>query len=150
MLAKLGTLGDVLRIVFPLLVTAAVAIGARTGAVLLVLAVSILFFVLCLSLPKTHNMAQLPDLLPPGKLRHNKAFRFVMGVEFTDSFSSSQLYVFIPLLFLAKGYSLSNGLLLQSFIFLGYLGGRWFVSYLAKRFSGIRSIGYAELGMVAS
>jgi FSR family fosmidomycin resistance protein-like MFS transporter len=150
MLAKLGTLGDVLRIVFPLLVTAAVAIGARTGAVVLVLTVSVLFFALCLGLPKTNKTTQLPEILPSGKLRHNKAFRFVMGVEFTDSFSSSQLYVFLPLLFLAKGYSLSNGLLLQSFIFLGYLGGRWFVSYLAKRFSGIRSIGYAELGMVAS
>jgi FSR family fosmidomycin resistance protein-like MFS transporter len=149
-LAKLGTLGDLLRIVFPLLVTAAVAIGSRTGAVMLVLAVSIVFFVLCLRLPKTHSATHLPDILPPGKLRHNTAFKFVMGVEFADSFSSSQLYVFLPLLFLAKGYSLSNGLLLQSFIFLGYLGGRWFVSYLAKRLSGIRSIGYAELGMVAS
>jgi FSR family fosmidomycin resistance protein-like MFS transporter len=149
-LAKLGTLGDILRIVFPLLVTAALAIGARTGAVVLVLVVSVLFFALCLGLPKTHSKTLLPDILPPGKLRHNKTFRFVMGVEFADSFSSSQLYVFLPLLFLAKGYSLSNGLLLQSFIFLGYLGGRWFVSYLAKRFSGIRSIGYAEIGMVVS
>jgi FSR family fosmidomycin resistance protein-like MFS transporter len=150
MLAKLGTLGDVLRIAFPLLATVAVAIGDRTGAVVLVLAVSVLFFVLCLGLPKRQGTTHLPGILPPGKLRHNKAFRFVMGVEFADSFSSSQLYVFLPLLFLAKGYSLSNGLVLQSFVFLGYLGGRWLVSYLAHRYSGIRSIGYAELGMVAS
>jgi len=148
-LAKLGTLGDVLRIVFPLLVTAAVAIGARTGAVVLVLAVSVLFLALCFRLPSSHVRAELPDILPPGKLRHNKAFRFVMGVEFADSFSSSQLFVFLPLLFLAKGYSLANGLLLQSCIFLGYMGGRWLVAYMAKRYSGIRSIGYAEIGMVA-
>jgi MFS family permease len=149
-LAKLGTLGDVLRITFPLLISAAFAFGARTGAVTLVLAISVLFFVLCLGLPKVESKVPMPDVLPPSKLRSNRAFRFIMGVEFADSLSSAQLYVFLPLLFLAKGYSLSDGLLLQSFIFLGYLGGRWLVGYLAARLSGIRSIGYAELGMVVS
>ena len=147
-IAKLGTLGDVFRIVFPLLVSVAVVIGARTAAVTLVLAASIIFWLLCLRLPNAKHASELPSILPPGKLRDNHAFKFVMGVEFADSFSSSQLYVYLPLLFLAKGYSLSNGILLQAFVFCGYLGGRWLVSYMAKRLSGIRAIGYAEIGMV--
>ena len=71
-------------------------------------------------------------------------------LEFLDSFSSSQLFVFLPLIFLDKGYSLQNSLLLQSFIFLGYINGRWLVIFLAQRFSGLKAIAYAEIGMIVS
>lgn len=140
---------DIVRIGFPLLVSGAIVLGSTGAAVVLIMIAGILFFLLTSSLPRISQKISVPSI-SGGSLRHNKDFFFMQAVEFLDSFSSSQLFVFLPLIFLSKGYSLQSSLLLQTFIFLGYISGRYFVSVLAKRFSGLQAIAYAEIGMVLS
>lgn len=149
-LARLGMLTDVVRIVFPLFVAGAVVIGASYAAILVIIFASLVFFAYSSKLPDIQTKAESHTASPNQALRHNKPFRFVLSLEFLDSFSSSQLFVFLPLLFLVKGYSIENSLVLQSFIFMGYLSGRWFVGYLATRYSGVRAIAFAEIGMAIS
>lgn len=149
-LAKMSMLTDTVRIAFPSLVAGLVLIGASSAAVLLVIATAIVFLALCSRLPKFSPPEESSVSENMESVRANKPFQYMLSLEFFDSFSSSQLFVFLPLLFLAKGYSLESSLLLQSFIFLGYMSGRWFVSLLAKHYSGIRAIAYAEVGMVVS
>jgi MFS transporter, FSR family, fosmidomycin resistance protein len=149
-LAKLGMLTDIIRITFPIFVAVTVAIGESSASIGLILLASLLFLRFSLNIPHTlHSTDNATDKVIQ-KIRHNKAFRLVLSLEFLDSFSSSQLFVFLPLLYLAKGYSIENSLILQSFIFLGYLSGRWLVSYMAMRDSGPRAIAYTEIGMVLS
>ncbi|HSA83278.1 MAG TPA: MFS transporter, partial [Patescibacteria group bacterium] len=148
--AMLGVSMDVIRIVFPVLVSGAVILGNSSLAILLIIVACVILFFLSSALQsgQTFEKEQAPQVTE--KIRGNKNFLYVITVEFFDSFSSSQLFVFLPLLFLAKGYSLESSLLLQSFIFLGYIVGRWFVSFLAKRYSGMKAISYAEFGMVVT
>jgi predicted MFS family arabinose efflux permease len=149
-LAKLGMLTDVIRIVFPLIVSTAVIFGSVTMAIIVILISTFFFLLFSSTLPHFHNDEEnLSDQIA-ASIRNNKNFLYVLGLEFLDSFSSSQLFVFLPLIFLAKGFSLESSLLLQSCIFLGYLCGRWLVSFLAKRHSGIKAVAYAEIGMVIS
>ena len=147
-LAKMSMLTDIVRIVFPTLVAGMVLLGASSAAVLLIIATAIVFLLLCSRLPKLNAPEESLVSVNTESLKTNKSFRYILSLEFFDSFSSSQLFVFLPLVFLAKGHSLESSLLLQSFIFAGYMSGRWLVSLLAKRFSGLRAIAYAEVGMV--
>lgn len=149
-LAKLGMLTDIVRVVFPIVTAGAVAVGASNAAVGLIIIVSVVFLLFSRSLPHTIHSKSGATSVAVGSVRRNKPFHFMLSLEFLDSFSSSQLFVFLPLVFLYRGYSLENSLLLQSFIFLGYLSGRWLVSSMAKRYTGIRAIAYAEIGMVVS
>jgi MFS family permease len=150
-LAHLAMLTDIARMVFPVLVAGMVSIGQSNAAVVLIMVAAGIFFVFSSRLPATIHG---PDGTPTDQveqvddIRANKAFRFVLTMEFFDSFSSSQLFVFLPILFLAKGFSLENSLVLQSFIFVGYLSGRMFVTNLAKRYDGMCAIAYTEIGMV--
>ncbi len=146
-LAKLGMMMDIVRIIFPLIAAGAVAIGATSAAITLIIGAALFLLAFSSSLPHFHSPEeQLENEIE--SIRSNKNFLYILFLEFLDSFSSSQLFVFLPLIFLAKGYSLESSLLLQSFIFMGYLSGRWLVSFLAKRYSGIKAIAYAEIGMV--
>ena len=146
-MALLSVFTDIVRIVLPLLVAASVVLGESRAAIILILLSSFGFLAL------THNLKGLDvaseeiNELTSFKLSKNRLFRFILTLEFLDSFSSSQLFVFIPLLFLTKGYSLENTLLLQSFIFLGYMSGRWIVGLLASKYSGLKAIAAAEIGM---
>jgi MFS family permease len=149
-LAKLGMLTDIVRIVFPIVVAGAVVAGASNAAIGLIIIASIVFLLFSRSLPRSLHSKSGVTATAAESVRRNKPFQFVLSLEFLDSFSSSQLFVFLPLVLLAKGYSLENSLILQSFIFLGYLSGRWLVGFLAKRYSGAKAIAYAEIGMVAS
>jgi MFS family permease len=148
-MAKLGMLTDIIRIVFPLLVSGAVILATVSAAIILIIVTTVVFFLFSSSLPRSHSLVnenlngEIID-----SVRKNRNFLYVLSLEFLDSFSSSQLFVFLPLIFLAKSYSIESSLLLQSFIFLGYLSGRLFVSFLTKIYSGINAIAYAEIGMV--
>jgi MFS transporter, FSR family, fosmidomycin resistance protein len=148
-MAKLGMLTDIIRIVFPLLVSGAVILATVSAATILIIVTTVVFLLFSSSLPRSHSLV---DENLNGEIIEavgkNRNFRYMMSLEFLDSFSSSQLFVFLPLIFLAKGYSIESSLLLQSFIFLGYLSGRLFVSFLANIYSGIKAIAYAEIGMV--
>jgi MFS family permease len=149
-MAKLSMYTDLARMAFPLVVAGAVAVGETRAAVVVIVAAAAIFFGFSSRLPRL-----APDVAAPAAtggegvdIRQNHAFLYILSLEFFDSFASSQLFVFLPLLFLAKGFSLSNSLLLQSCIFLGYLSGRVVVTQLAKWFSGMRAVAYTEMGMV--
>lgn len=148
-LAKLGMLTDLIRIIFPIIIAGLVSIKASNYAAVIIVFTSVLFLYFASSLPDNliNDGEAESVLLKKAELRLNKPFRFALSLEFLDSFSSSQLFVFLPLLFIAKGYSLQNSLLLQSFIFLGYLCGRWVIGVVAKRISGVKAVSYSEIGM---
>lgn len=148
-LARSSMLGDINRITFPLVVAFALTLGGLTGAVLVMLFVAGVFLWASFTLPHEQTLDELPEL-PSSKLQHNRLFQYFLGTEFLDSFASSQLFVFVPVLFLAKGYSLQSSLVLQTAIFLGYLSGRWIIGRIAKRFSGTLAVAIAETGMVAT
>lgn len=149
-MAKLWMLVDIIRIVSPVLIAGMVIVGGAPGAVALITGLSVLYFTFTSRLPNVQVKNQ--DVQPGHdlRLRRNKAFGFTLAVEFLDSFASSQLFVYLPLLLLSKGYSLEKSLLLQTFVFAGYFCGRWLVGIFAERYSGIRAIAYAEIGMAAS
>ncbi len=146
-IARLSMLVDVVRIVFPLIVSGALLWANVTAAVVLVLISAIIFAIFVARLPKTVAVSKGAPRVKPISAFYNKGFRFIMSLEFLDSFSSSQLFVFLPLLFLAKGHSLESSLVLQTAIFLGYFCGRWFEGQLARRYSGLRAVAWAEIGM---
>lgn len=146
-LAKLGMSMDIIRIVFPAIVAGLVAYWDFRIAILLIIATAI-YFLYIASFGEYRYQPIAKTLSTPVSLRKNKRLWFVLLLEFLDSFSSSQLFVFLPLLFLAKGYSLENSLILQSFVFIGYLSGRLLVSILAKRFSGVIAVAVAEIGLM--
>lgn len=146
-LAKLEMVMDLVRIIFPVVASVLVALGATFLATIFIVITAFIFLFFVLSSSYSTAAVKVPVLSIKG-LKHNRLFHYVLTLEFLDSFSSSQLFVFLPLLFLAKGYSLENSLLLQACIFLGYLTGRWFISYLANKFSGLKAVAAAEVGMV--
>lgn len=146
-LAKLHMMTDIVRISFPLIVTFSIALGSSSIAIILIVAANVILIFLASGLHNTLHTTNT-DIGSLTKIRRNFDFLYILVIEFLDSLSSSQLVVFLPLLFLAKGYSLQSSLILQSFIFTGYLSGRWFVSYLAKKFNGINAVAIAEIGMI--
>jgi len=148
-LARSSMFGDLNRITFPLVVVLALRLGGLSGAIVVMLFVATAFAWSAATLPAESTAPEEPKL-PPAKLRHNRVFQYFLGMEFLDSFASSQLFVFIPVLFLAKGYSLQSSLVLQTAIFLGYLSGRWVIGRLASKLSGSLAVAIAEAGMVAT
>jgi MFS transporter, FSR family, fosmidomycin resistance protein len=147
-LANLGIPIDLIRIVFPLIVSGTVVLGYPILSILLIIIASLIFFIFSFNLSFIPSAEESVAESVEEGVRSNKNFLYVLLLEFFDSFASSQLFVFLPLVFLAKGYSLENSLLLQSFVFLGYLLGRRFVSILARKYSGIKAVSYSEMGMV--
>ena len=149
-MAKLWMLVDVIRIVAPILIAGMVIVGGAPGAVAAITFLAVLYFVFTSHLPRVQLKDQTVPQAHRLRLRRNRAFSFTLAVEFLDSFASSQLFVYLPLLLLSKGYSLEKSLLLQTFVFSGYFCGRWLVGLFAERYSGIRAVAYAEVGMAAS
>lgn len=149
-LSQIGILMDVLRILFPIFVSGAIVAGSLHAAFLVIVITTILVLAFSFRIPQMQSTVEDIQTMPTESIRKNKNFLYVLRLEFLDSFSSGQLFVFLPLLFLAKGYSLENSILLQSFIFLGYLSGRLLMGSFAKRYSGIKTVAYAEIGMVIS
>jgi len=147
-IARLSMVADVVRIAFSLIVAGLVLIDASWAAVLLIILCGFVFLLYASRQQKAKPQAATRVSLK--SIRHNRPFKFILSLEFLDSFSSSQLFVFLPLLFMAKGYSLENGIALQACTFLGYMSGRWLVSTFAQRSSGLRAVGLAEAGLVMS
>jgi MFS family permease len=150
-LAKQSMVVDIIRITFPLAVTGLVILWGPVGGAALAVFSALLLCLVASGLPRVAKapVAALEGGLKWGLLR-NRKFRRILLIESLDSLASSELFVFLPLVLLAKGYDIGSSLLLQSFLFLGYLSGRWFVGRLARRYSGFRAVGYAEVGMVVS
>ncbi len=149
-LAKLGMLTDVVRIAMPIVVAGALAIGSLESVIGIAILTSLIFILYTHRTPHFKSKKRIPNYTSVSLLRHNRRFQSILFVEFLDSFSSSQLFVFLPLVFYAKGFSIENSLLLQTAIFLGYLCGRWLIGQLASRRSGPIAIAFAELGMAMS
>lgn len=147
-IAKLSMFADIVRVTFALIVAGLVALGTVRIAVGLIALSSAVFFFYA-SRQKSIKTIVSPEATSQ-TIKHNRPFKFFLSLEFLDSFCSSQLFVFLPLLFLAKGYSLEGSILLQAFTFLGYMSGRWLVGVLAHRLSGLGAVGIAEAGMAIS
>jgi MFS family permease len=147
-IARISMVSDVVRIAFPGLVVLALYLGGINAAIALIAVAALVFIVITSTLPSQPAAVSENPVALPTRLRHNRLFRSMLNLEFLDSFASSQLFVFLPILFLAKGYSIQNSLLLQTAIFIGYLSGRWLIGRLAKRTSGLRAVAIAELGMI--
>src|SRR6266496_1049700 len=146
-LARVSMVSDVMRIAFPGLVVLALYVGGITAALSLIAFAALLFIGITSTLP---DQSPSVSAAPAIRLRYNRLFRSMLNLEFLDSFASSQLFVFLPILFLTKGYSIQNSLILQTAIFAGYLSGRWLIGRLAKKTSGIGAVVIAELGMIIS
>lgn len=146
-IAQLSMVADIVRIIFSLVVAGLVMVGKPTVAVLLIVFAAFVFLFYASRQEKTIKAPAL-QVIKVKSMKHNRSFKFILSLEFLDSFSSSQLFVFLPLLFLAKGYSLQNSILLQAFTFLGYMTGRWLVGVLARYYSGLKAVGLAEAGQV--
>ena len=143
-------ISDIVRVVFPLLASAAVVIGATNAIHFLIIIVTVILFFISFNLPsiKLSEIGVAEELNK--SIRSNRNFLFVLTLEFFDSFSSSQLFVFLPLVLLTKGLTLESSLLVQSTLFVGYMVGRWLIGFMAMRLSGLMAIAYAEIGMVVT
>jgi predicted MFS family arabinose efflux permease len=150
--AKLWMLVDVVRIVLPVLITGLVIISGAPAAVGLILGATAILLLLACSLPSLEIKEQPRTTVMSYRpaIHSNKAFSVMLLIEFLDSFASSQLFVYLPLLLLAKGYTLSSSLLLQTFVFSGYFCGRWLIGNIAERYTGQKAIAFAETGMMLS
>ncbi|HMI09494.1 MAG TPA: MFS transporter [Candidatus Saccharimonadales bacterium] len=148
MIARLSMVADIVRVAFALVVAGLVVLGAMKAAVALIALFAIIF--LFYASRQESVKTNIAPKITAQAIKHNRPFKFFLSLEFLDSFCSSQLFVFLPLLFLAKGYSLENSILLQAFTFLGYMSGRWLVGILAHRLSGLKAVGIAEIGLVVS
>ncbi len=153
-LAKIAMLTDVARIIYPLVTGAIyVAIGFA-GLIYFALLTVVVFATFIYLFTRSHHIdeeaevSNKNDISAGAPIRRNKPFWFVIGLEFFDSFASSQLFVFLPILLLFKNFSIEDALITQSVVFLGYLSGRLFVSFLAHRFNGFIAVGLAEVGMI--
>ncbi|MCW1907793.1 MAG: MFS transporter [Candidatus Saccharibacteria bacterium] len=150
LLANLSMISSLSRIVYPILV-AVVLLASDNYYLTFIIGVLQALAILLLSskvsvssnlhLESSDNEVKVKLLTKPG-------FRYVLSLEFLDSFASAQLFVFLPILFLSKGYSILNGFALQASVFFGYVVGTFILSKLSKKYSGYRSLMIAELGMV--
>lgn len=155
LIAKLSMVADGVRIAFSLIVTGLATVGLSSYAALLIVLAGFIFLFYASRQEEIRPVVEAAKKTTTAitrvrSIKHNRLFQFILSLEFLDSFSSSQLFVFLPLLLLAKGHTLGSSLLLQVFTFLGYMSGRWLVSALAGRFSGLKAVGLAESGMVIS
>lgn len=153
-LANISMLGDIARISYPIIVGILYKFLWLTSVQLLSLVLWIGLFIFIkygetlktLSSTKSNWVTSFP-------IKHfikNKQFVFTSIVEFLDGFSSSQLFVFLPLLLTYKWIIFENALLFQSTIFLGYFCGRWIIARIATFYNGYNAIIIAEIGMALS
>lgn len=149
MIARLSMVADMVRVGFSMIIAGLVVVGQTKNAALLITFAAVIFLFYVSRQKPVKTRVTAPSISTKA-IKHNRMFKFVLSLEFLDSFSSSQLFVFLPLLFLAKGYSLENSILLQAFTFVGYMSGRWLVSALAQKLSGLKAVSMAEMGLVIS
>jgi FSR family fosmidomycin resistance protein-like MFS transporter len=71
--------------------------------------------------------------VPLADLRKNRKFCLATAAGIADSFSSASLYIFIPLLLVAKGIPLAGILYYNVIFFTGYMSGRLLLGRLADR-----------------
>lgn len=151
--ANMSMLSDTLRIIYPLIVGFIYLSFHYRGLIIFsIINVGFLIFLLYRFIAQS-NLNQITEYNtdntknPISLLKNNRSFSFVIGLEFFDSFISSQLFVFLPILLLFKGFTLENTLVLQSIVFLGYLSGRKIVGLLAQYLNGYKATAIAEIGM---
>lgn len=156
-LSKIAMLTDLVRIIYPLIAGGIYALTGFIGLIYFALATVISYGVFMYCLINNHEIEtktlQDKKTLKLNSVKSfikNKPFFFVMIIEFLDSFASSQLFVFLPALLIFKNFTIENALVMQSIVFVGYLCGRWIISSLASRFSGLMAVGVAEVGMVVT
>ncbi|MBI2315360.1 MFS transporter [Candidatus Daviesbacteria bacterium] len=75
--------------------------------------------------------------------------KFVLAVSagVFDIFASSSVYIFIPLLLIPKGISLSSVGLLSALFFVGYIFGRMTLGRLADKYDAVKILVISEISM---
>lgn len=148
-LANISMFGDIMRISFPIFVGLIYKFSGIVG--LQWFTVVLWICLLCyIWYAKSEHMVHKTDQTKRISLLHflhNKGFVFSGFLEFFDSFSSSQLFVFLPLVLAYKWMAFENAVLLQAIIFLWYLCGRRMMGRIAKYSNGYLSVAIAEFGM---
>ncbi len=147
-LSRIAMLSDIVRIALPAAVAFLVSRYSLIMAVHIFAIMTGLVFLLALSLSSNVHQYNHDSVRKKQALRTNVQYRFLLLIELLDSLSSSQLVVYLPLLFLAKGFSLEDSLLLQASVFAGYLVGRWFIGRIAAKRSGLLAVSMAEILMI--
>lgn len=146
--AQIGMMSDIVRIIVPLIIAFIfVSTDYRyVGLLNLILMAALLS--IAVRLPKSKNIYIEPIKLISLKSDYNLLIKMIY--EFLDSMASTQIFVFLPILMLAKGYSLQSSLAFQVALFAGYLIGRPAVAYIANKLNGPRALQVSEITMVVS
>jgi MFS transporter, FSR family, fosmidomycin resistance protein len=151
-LAKVAMLTDISRIFYPLAASAVFAVYGYDGLIYFAVCMVLILLAYTIAFNRkygvSHGLSSCQNSVPMREVLRNRPFRFVVSLEFLDSFASSQLFVFLPALLVFKDYSVEHALVMQAVIFLGYLSGRLLVSQIASKFGGFLAIAVAEAGMV--
>lgn len=153
-LANISMFGDVLRISFPIVI----GLIYKSFWLYYIQLFSLLLWIVLLLFIYYSRSLESHSYVEGKEATHfsfryfwkNKEFVFVSTMEFLDWLSSSQLFIFLPLLLASKGIIFENAVLLQSTIFLGYLCGRRIIARLASVYNGYSSVALAEIGMAWS
>lgn len=148
-LANLSMFGDIMRISFPVIAWLIYKFLGVQAVLLfaLLLWVCLLVFVYLSKSEYVTQQKEHAQSISLSQFAKNKGFVFSGFLEFFDSFSSSQLFVFLPLVLAYKWMAFENAVLLQAIIFLWYLCGRRTMWQIAKRSNGYLSVAIAEVGM---
>lgn len=151
-LANISMFGDILRISLPIIIWLLYKFSGLSALYYFILLIWISLYIFVLSNNNLgtairKNKGKTTDLK---ELLKNKSYIFWLVMEFLDGFSSATLFVFLPLLLVAKWMNFENSVIFQSIIFLGYFCGRWLMAKIASLSNGYRSVMVAEITMVAA
>ncbi|MEI6532957.1 MAG: MFS transporter [Candidatus Roizmanbacteria bacterium] len=149
-IGNLSSMGDIGRIVLTgLTSTFAVVLGISITARLYGLLVLIgltLFIILFKEISVSKKDTSI-TLFHTSSYIKNSNFMFVVFAGILDSFASSSLYIFIPLLLIQKGININTSGFLTALLFGGYMSGRVFLGKLSDTFSPQKVLIFAEIGM---
>ncbi len=150
-LANISMMGDVMRITFPFIVGLIYKFFWLGTLQFFTLFIGILLLAFIRHSKHLKTLAgkdaEVVSKLPLRQFTKNKGFVFGLFMDFLDWFSSSQLFIFLPLLLTYKWIIFENAVLLQSIIFIWYLCGRRLMARIAQLSNGYISVAAAEIGM---
>lgn len=153
-IASISMMRDVVSLILPLIIWVLYSLFGFNGLIWFWIVLIVLTSIIIIYFQKNDcfewisttvvNKQGFKDVL------NNKPFQFILVLEFLDSFASSQLFVYLPVLLLFKNFSIQNALLMQSLVLFGYFCGRWLIGQLAHRSNGYLALLISDIGMILS
>ena len=153
-IANLGMAGDLGRIFFTGITT--FLIGSNNLTLLLIIDV-VLALILLISfviirkhfpLHQTQNTEQIkPQKTAFKYYLSNRNYCLALLAGTMDSFASASLFIFLPLLFVTKGFQIEETGFLSILLFVGYLAGRKILGKLADSKGAVFSLILGEIFM---